>query len=339
MDDGKGSLGTEREHLAIVSPVYNDWDCAEQFVGDVAETPDLPRDVTIVLVDDGSTQERSLTKAWPLRDGVRIRVVTLGTNLGHQRAIAAGLVEVSGIAGISAVVVSDVDGEDRPADMASLWIHHKTDPRLLIVAQRRKRTESVRFKAFYQIYRWIFSVLTGKRLDFGNFSLIPGAYLPRVCMSPLLWRNLPATLMRSGLPLLRVPLDRGTRYAGQSRMNFIGLVNHGLSGMSAFSDVIYARLLVASGAGVIALVTVMLAGVAVRVFTGSALPGWLALAAAIAALSLAQIIATLLVISFLTFAVGVHTGSPASTVVPQFVRSVRDARPGDLGDEPAARVT
>lgn len=337
MDRDSHEAGSHAEHLAIVAPVYNDWDCAENFVRDLAHTPDLPQDVTVILVNDGSTRGNPSAATWHLRNGLHIRIVDLGTNLGHQRAIAAGLVEANGLEGISAVVVSDADGEDRPADISTLWAHYKANPTQVVVAQRRKRTENIRFKAFYRGYRWLFSVLTGQHLDFGNFSLIPGEHLTRVSMSPLLWRNYPATLMRSGLPLLRVPLDRGTRYAGQSRMNFIGLVNHGLSGMSSFSDVIYARLLAASGASVIGLLAIVLTGVAVRVSTGSALPGWLALAAAIAALALAQVIATVLVVSFLTFAVGSLSGSPTTVIAPQFVRAVWDSRLGEAYEEPANR--
>jgi glycosyltransferase involved in cell wall biosynthesis len=306
--------------------VYNDWECAEEYVRAVAGVADIPRDLTLILVDDGSTHGAPPFNSWTLRAGMHVRIVSLGTNLGHQRAIAAGLVEASKLPEISAVVVSDADGEDRPADLAVLWSQHIANPDVLVVAQRRKRTENVKFKTFYRGYRWVFFLLTGQHLDFGNFSLIPGRHLPRICMSPLLWRHYPATLMRSRLQMMRVPLDRGKRYSGQSRMNFISLVNHGLSGMSSFSDVVYARLLAAAGVSVVMMFAVVLSGIAVRVSTGSALPGWMALAAAIAALALAQIIATVLVVSFLTFAVGALSGSPPATIVPQFVRSIWDDR-------------
>lgn len=310
--------------LIVVAPVYNDWQCAYSFLADLAKVEKVPSDLTVILVDDGSTERPQYAGGWPVRAGMRVRVVTLGTNLGHQRAIAAGLVEARGLPRIAAVVVSDADGEDRPAHIARLWAHHLEMPEAVIVAQRKKRSENIKFRAFYRSYRAIFFVLTGQHLDFGNFSLIPGRHLQRICLSPLLWRHYPAALMRSRLPISRVPLDRGKRYAGQSRMNFISLVNHGLSGMSSFSDVVYARLLAAAGVSSFFLLAAVVTGLFVRVSTGSALPGWLALVAVIAALSLAQIIATVLVVSFLTFAVGAIAGPPPTKLVPQFVRSVVD---------------
>lgn len=325
----QGSPGADpnvRGQLIVVSPVYNDWQCVTSFLRDLADVEELPTDITVILVDDGSTERYRHEDIGAARPGIRIRVVTLGANLGHQRAIAAGLVEALNLPTTAAVVVCDADGEDRPADLAVLWARHLETPGDVIVAQRRKRIESIRFKALYRSYRVIFFFLTGQHLDFGNFSLIPGQHLQRICLSPLLWRHYPATLMRSRLQIDRVPLDRGKRYAGQSRMNLVSLINHGLSGMSSFSDVVYARLLAAAGASSVILLAAVVAGIAVRVSSGTALPGWLALVAVIAALGLAQVIATVLVVSFLTFAVGAIAGPPPTKLVPQFVRSVVDER-------------
>ena len=51
-----------------------------------------------------------------LRQICAIEVVTLACNLGHQRAIAVGLVEVYCRKRFDAVLVMDSDGEDAPAD-------------------------------------------------------------------------------------------------------------------------------------------------------------------------------------------------------------------------------
>jgi len=48
------------------------------------------------------------------------------------------------------------------------------------------------------------------------------------------------------LPHTSIPIARGPRYAGQSRMRPIGLVLHGLSAMFVYGEVVGARLLVAT---------------------------------------------------------------------------------------------
>jgi len=62
-------------------------------------------------------------------------------------------------------------------------------------------------------------------------------------MIPDLWNNLPAAILRSRLPIVSIPIDRGRRYAGTSKMNFTSLVVHGLSGISVYADTIFIRLL------------------------------------------------------------------------------------------------
>jgi hypothetical protein len=69
-----------------------------------------------------------------------------------------------------------------------------------------------------------------------------------VAMSEL-WNHYAAALIRSGLPFTKIPIDRGTRIAGSSKMNFASLVAHGLSAISVFADIVGVRLLIGSVAG------------------------------------------------------------------------------------------
>jgi hypothetical protein len=89
-----------------------------------------------------------------------------------------------------------------------------------------------------------------------------------------LWNNLAATLTRSRYHLVNVPTVRGERYAGQSRMNLVSLVTHGLSSISVYVDVIFVRLLLFS-AGVMAFAgfSIILV-ICYKLFTSLATPGW-----------------------------------------------------------------
>src|SRR5262249_8198211 len=203
-----------------------------------------------------------------------IKAVELACNLGHQRAIAIGLVQALKTHDAGCIIVMDSDGEDRPQDIRKLGDHWRTAPNSIVCAQRAQRSESISFKMFYAIYKLIFKMLTGARIDFGNFCLIPRNLLAAVCHNSSIWNNLAATLVRSRLPILRIPTDRGRRYAGQSHMNLVSLVMHGMSAISVHGDVVLVRLLM-SLLGLSALSAVGLAVVfALRLFTDLAIPGW-----------------------------------------------------------------
>jgi glycosyltransferase involved in cell wall biosynthesis len=310
------SLTKPADKLAIVAPVFNDWSCVGPLIAGLEATSGLPADTTLFLVDDGSTQ------AMPteiLTGMIPIEVIRLGANIGHQRAIAVGLVRIAKTKFADAVIVIDADGEDLPADCQLMWQAHVANQSAVIVAQRLKRNESARFKLFYGLYRFFFRILTGRRLDFGNFSLLPSSALQRLVLMPELWNHYPSTIMKSRLEIVRIPLNRGERFAGRSRMNFISLVNHGLAGIAAFADTAYARLLAWSIAAMGLLGLATIGGVIYRLTNINPLPGWVALGATTAVVALFQIIAGLIVISFLTLSLRAQPNLPPSEVASAYI--------------------
>jgi hypothetical protein len=201
-------------------------------------------------------------------------VVKLRCNLGHQRAIAIGLVEAMAVGGFDAVLVADSDGEDRPADMGRLIEQHRARRDAVIVARRSKRSEGLRFRLFYAIYKTMFRAFTGKKIDFGNFVLLPCAAANRLTHMTETWNHLAAAILRSRLPLATIGCERGRRYAGSSSMNLASLLIHGLSAVSVFSDFVLARMLVASSAVTILALLAAATATIIRFTTTLAVPGW-----------------------------------------------------------------
>ena len=266
------------KRVCVVVPVFNDWISFSILLDRlnwVSKT--LGLSVLVVAVNDGSTEpEPDWTQqapAWRFLD--EIHLVELAANLGHQRAIAVGLCVAVEDHPWDAVIIMDADGEDPPEQISTLL--QKTEGRtdFSIVAQRRKRTESLTFRFSYLIYKTVFKILTGKKIGFGNFSLISRKSARRLTMIPDLWNNLAAALLRSRLPLDLVPIDRGRRYAGSSKMNYVSLITHGLSGISVYADTIYARLLVLSVFLVAFTAIVVPTLLTIRVLSPThATPGW-----------------------------------------------------------------
>ena len=260
--------------LRIVMPVFNDWASAGELIRHLDRAlAGHDWRVQVIAVDDGS-QAGPPEAITGLSFIESVEVVELETNLGHQRAIATELVHAYQSGPFDDLAVMESDGEDNPEALVRLLEDHAADEGVALVAQRSERSEGVLFRAFYQLYVRLFGLLTGKRINFGNFMILPRDHVRRLIHVPNIWNNLAATLVHARLPLRYVPTTRGKRYAGQSSMSFVNLVLHGLGAISVFSEIVFVRMLIASlvllgltGAGALAVV-------AMRLFTDLAVPGW-----------------------------------------------------------------
>lgn len=314
--------------VAIVTPVFNDWASLARLICALeAEVPDQVV-FSLFVIDDGSSDPANIdcpTDAF--RRISEIEVITLVCNLGHQRAIAVGLVETYNRGGFDAVLVMDSDGEDRPSDIPALLAEAARKPGTIVCAQRQRRPGLAVFRLWYECYKFIFRLLTGHQIDFGNFCLIPKERLELLVSSSSIWNNLAATLTRSRLPLARMPADRGTRYAGKSNMNFVSLVMHGLSAMAVYSDIVMVRLML--GTALLGAVTLsgIVGVVGVKLLTNLAIPGW--------ATSASGLLGVILVQALMLFTISAFTvlNTRSLKVViplldaPSFVRSRRQIVP------------
>ncbi len=259
---------------AIVIPVFNDWLSMERLVGELdRELANCGLQIDIVAVDDCSTEQIGNLPT-PQQAIASITVLKLGTNVGHQRAIATGLSKVASDGKHDLVAVMDSDGEDKPQELLRLLRIAVARPDQAVVAQRKKRLERATFRFSYRIYTLLFRVLTGNSIDFGNFVVLPIQFVHRLIRSPNIWNNFSASLVRARLPLTRLETVRGKRYFGKSKMNFVALVAHGLGAISVFSDVVFIRILLASLLILMLSLMSVVVTVAVRLFTDLAVPGW-----------------------------------------------------------------
>jgi glycosyltransferase involved in cell wall biosynthesis len=230
--------------IAIVTPLFNDWDCLYKLVEDVRKvlSPTQFADYRIVVVNDCSSLEVDSKKLV----GHPVEIIHLNKNLGHQKSIAIGVSYLNKNSEQDLVVVMDVDGEDKPEHLPILLeeaIEGKANK--IVFARRTKRKESFFFKIFYKIYKYIFVFLTGKVINFGNYSVIPKGLLDKVAHISDIWNHYPGGVIRSRLLYKSVGLERGERYTGKSKMNYTSLVIHGLSAVAVYVDTVSVRLLIA----------------------------------------------------------------------------------------------
>jgi glycosyltransferase involved in cell wall biosynthesis len=263
--------------LVILMPVFEDFEAAclvcQALDRELLALPSVA--ARVLLVDDGSPSGTKGWSAFATQALERIDVLSLRRNLGHQRAIAVGLCQLADARDCDAVLVMDADGEDRPEDVPRLVEELRQAPGSLIFAARRKRLEGAVFQLGYLSYRALHRLLAGISVRVGNFSVLPASALPRlVCMSEL-WNHYAGAALRSRLPQRQLPLDRGSRVLGRSRMGgLIGLVMHGIAGIATFHEIVATRILIASIGLMGLLFAALIAVVGIRFGTALAIPGW-----------------------------------------------------------------
>ena len=266
-----------RASLAILIPNFNDWESLRLLLPQLDRAmTGLEHQVSVLVVDDASTDP--VPADWPGQDFSTldsVEILHLRSNQGHQRAIALGLYHLHEFSDVEAVVVMDGDGEDRPEDLPELLRAYAAgEGGEVVFAARTRRMESLGFRLCYKAYRLMHHALTGVVVQVGNFSVVPRPAMARLMAVPDLWNHYAASVYRARLPRKLVPLPRGQRLAGESKMNFVSLLIHGLSAMSAFSDQVSARLLTAAGGFAVVAIGLMGVTAGIRWFTDLAVPGW-----------------------------------------------------------------
>jgi glycosyltransferase involved in cell wall biosynthesis len=262
--------------IVICIPVYNDWESVLVLIKQLDhEITQFESKVSILLVDDGSTEPLPEVLPKPPANIHKVEIVHLRRNVGHQRAIAIGLSFIQVNRPCQAVVVMDGDGEDDPKDVRKLFelgLQHNLNK--IVFAKRSRRTEGIVFRLGYLSYKIIHFALTGLRVEVGNFSVVPFKFLNRLVGISELWNHYAGAVFRARLPIVMTPVARGYRIKGRSKMDLSSLVVHGMSAISVYGETVGVRLLF-----IVSLLMLFALGglaltVSIKFFTDLAIPGW-----------------------------------------------------------------
>jgi polyisoprenyl-phosphate glycosyltransferase len=284
---------TDKRNLIIVIPSFNDWDALEKLLQIIDEIL-LPKGIELsaIVVDDYSTKPmpRSLTYQ-KYRQIRSVNVLRLRRNLGHQRAIAVGLSYIYHNLNCDLVVVMDGDGEDNPFEIERLLnVSDETGNNKIVFAKRSKRSEDSLFKLFYFFYQKLYSLLIGREISVGNFSLLPVSLLKNVVIISEIWNHYSSGIYRSRIPYLEVDVPRAKRLVGKSKMNLVSLITHGLSSIAVYGDIVGTRILLATVMLLVILLISLFVTLAVKLFTDLAIPGWTTYAIGLLVISFLQLI-------------------------------------------------
>jgi polyisoprenyl-phosphate glycosyltransferase len=261
-----------KQSVIILIPVYNDLTSLETLIRNLEKVlaGHEERTYSLLIINDGSSDPFIVHPSGLFS----VDILHLHRNTGHQKAIAIGMAHIYHTISCDFILIMDGDGEDRPEDALRLLKTSDENRDKIIFARRRARHEGLKFRLFYFFYKLLFRWLTGKKIAFGNFMLLPKDKLDKLVYHSEIWNHLSAAIIKSGLPFIAIPANRGARYAEYSKMSFPSLVLHGLGAIAVFMERVASRLLIFSFILTIISISIILIIIAIRSFTDLAIPGW-----------------------------------------------------------------
>ena len=175
----------------------------------------------------------------------KINVLNLGKNVGSQKAIFFGLKYLQKIIKKkdkeTIISILDSDGEDNPNMVKKLikLVNLKKD--YFIFASRKKRTESNFLKALNQFRLIITFILTGKYINFGNFSSFPSFLLNKILSNNNLYLAYSSGVLKNYNKFFFVKIKKNKRFYGNSKVNLKFLILHTVKIISVFYKTVFLR--------------------------------------------------------------------------------------------------
>ena len=227
--------------VIILIPIYNDRESLKELIKNInLEVKDLNCEVSIIVVNDGSSQQ-ILDNYENVESLHSIELINMKENRGHARCIASGLKYIFEKKEFDYVIPMDGDGEDRPEEIKNFIQVAKQSEGKSIIGERVKRSEGLFFQLCYQFHKFLTLAFTGQSIKFGNFTCLSKLTVEKMINEKATWNSFSGSLKKVEKDLLSIPSIRGTRYFGPSKMSFFNLLKHSLSIISVFRKTVLIR--------------------------------------------------------------------------------------------------
>ncbi|MFP4501538.1 MAG: glycosyltransferase family 2 protein [Candidatus Hydrogenedentota bacterium] len=208
-----------KKSVSIVVPCYNEAQMLDTFIARM-DSVTVPLDAFVfeyIFVDDGSTDGTEACLAAHARKNPKVKAVVLSRNVGHQRAIQAGLDACE----TEYVIIMDVDLQDPPELVPDILGRLEAGYDLVHTVRTDRSADGFtkRFtaKLFYSFMRrWVLPELPENAGDFKGFDRRILLAMRRYREHVRFLRGLCATL---GFRQTTLPFTRPKRHAGHSKYN------------------------------------------------------------------------------------------------------------------------
>ena len=229
--------------IYIVLPTYNDWKSLEKVLEILnLRLKNLKKDIYILIINDCSKEKFKKTKNF--KNFKKIIVLNLKKNLGSQKAIYVGLKYLQKkITDYNNVIISilDSDGEDDPKALKKLIQITERKKDFFIFASRKGRTENRFLKILNKARLYITLILTGKFINFGNFSSFPSSLLKRITLNDDIFLAFSSGVAKNYSKLFLYNVKKNKRFYDTSKVNIKFLIIHSIKIISVFYKIVFLR--------------------------------------------------------------------------------------------------
>ena len=229
--------------IYIVLPTYNDWKSLEKVLEILnLRLKNLKKDIYILIINDCSKEKFKKTKNF--KNFKKIIVLNLKKNLGSQKAIYVGLKYLQKkIKDYNNAIISilDSDGEDDPKALKKLIQITERKKDFFIFASRKGRTENRFLKILNNARLYITLILTGKFINFGNFSSFPSSLLKRITLNDDIFLAFSSGVAKNYSKLFLYNVKKNKRFYDTSKVNIKFLIIHSIKIISVFYKVVFLR--------------------------------------------------------------------------------------------------
>ena len=227
--------------VIILIPVFNDWDSLKKLIEEINENIKDLKDINFecLIVNDASTINRPrLVKPNHIKS---FEIFNMKKNKGHARCNAFGIRYVFQNKQFDNLILMDGDGEDRPVEIKSLINIVNEKLNVSAVAKRVKRSEGLFFQFLYQVHKLITIIFTGKKINFGNYSILTKKDVEKIYSEASLWSSFSGTIKKNIKKINEINSFRGLRYFGPSQMSLFKLLIHSFSIIAVFKYQVFLR--------------------------------------------------------------------------------------------------
>jgi len=221
--------------ISILIPAYNEEPVLDKLFTRLANLANETKeyDFEFLFVNDGSKdQTLDFIKDYAATDS-RVSYINLSRNFGKEIGMIAGLDHAIG----DAVVIIDADLQDPPElipEMIKLWEDGYDD----VYAKRKSREGESWFKKFTSkmYYKTLQSVTRIPiQEDTGDFRLLDRRVVEALKQFRESQRNTKAMFSWVGFHKKEILYDRDSRAAGETKWNYIKLVELAIDGITSFT--------------------------------------------------------------------------------------------------------
>ncbi len=220
--------------IGIVIPVYNEAGVVEQFHARLrAVIDDLPDSFNIYYINDGSTDETKDSLEKIAGSDLRVVILELSRNFGHQAALTAGLDHAQG----DIIISMDGDGQ-HPPEMIPEMVRLLGQGYDIVQTQRLDAGQKVSFKKWTSgIFYSLLNVISGTQVQPGaaDFRAMSRQAVQALKAMPEYHRFLRGMVAWVGYPTVILPYQPPERMGGSSKYSLRKMLRLAADAVFSFS--------------------------------------------------------------------------------------------------------